>query len=107
MITREMFLEALKQMKEASAVIEAYQMQFEQDVKQKEKHKDKDLLLTGDEVECVEVHGNSKGNLTIGKRYPVKRTKTLHSGGLYFYIENDQGKMREYSSKNSQFKALK
>ncbi|SHG27261.1 hypothetical protein [Flavobacterium johnsoniae] len=107
MITREMFLEALEKMKDASEVIEAYQMQFEEVVKPKDELKDKRLLVVGDEVECVEIHRNSEGKLTIGKRYPVKRTKELHRGGLLFSIENDRGKIRDYNSKNSQFKALK
>ncbi|URM37150.1 hypothetical protein [Flavobacterium anhuiense] len=106
MITREMFLEALKSMKEASAIIEAYHMQFEESEKPREKYKDKNLLVVGDFVQCVEVHGNSKGTLTEGEQYEVKRTEETNRDGLYFTIKNDQGKLRKYNSKNTQFKAL-
>jgi hypothetical protein len=106
MITREMFLEAMKRMKEDSAIIEAYHMQFEESSKTKEKYKDKDLLVVGDFVKCIEVHGNSKGNLTKGELYEVKRTEETNRDGIYFTIANDQGKLRKYNSKNTQFKAL-
>lgn len=114
MITGEMFLEALQQIelasktiKEAGKIIEAYTMQFDDNAKPKDKYKDKSLLVVGNEVECTEVHGNSKGTLTKGNVYEVVRTKKQNLGGLYFFIRNDQGKLREYNEKNSQFKALK
>ncbi|MHC0442328.1 hypothetical protein [Flavobacterium sp. 3-210] len=102
MITKEVYLKAL-------GIVEAYHIQIrlealeikEVQEKPKQQYKNKEHLNVGDAVECVEVHGNSKGNLTIGKEYPVKRIN-----GHYFYVENDQGKIRHYSFSNSQFRAL-
>lgn len=109
MITREMFLEALKQMKDASAIIEAYQMQFSEEVeKPKQESKSKYDLQVGDLVECIEVHANSKTTLTKGNVYVVRRTNTSYNErDKYFSIMSDSGKLKEYNVKNTQFKAVK
>lgn len=96
MITRE-------EVNKAYDVIEAYHIQLAQLITTPSKRKYKSLqdLEVGDFVECVEVHGNSKENLTKCKDYEV-----VNLSEYDFYIISDKGKKKFYSYSNSQFKAL-
>lgn len=96
MISREDYNKALD-------VVEAYHIQLAQLITTPSKRKYKSLqdLEVGDFVECVEVHGNSKENLTKGKDYEV-----VNLSEYDFYIISDKGRKKFYSYSNSQFKAL-
>lgn len=106
MVTRKKYLKALK-------IVKAYHQQIENEVSEFQKklenskslHKNKEDLKAGDFVECVEVHGNSKDSLTVGKKYEVRRTKKT-TNSLMFYIYNDKDQLRHYKDENTQFKAL-
>lgn len=100
-VTREMFLEALKQMKDASAVIEAYQMQFSDEEKPKS-GKSLENVKEGDFVKCVFVHSASTKHLTKGKEYEVLVVREDHN----FMIKTDSGKRKSYYLTNSHFKVV-
>lgn len=104
MIDYRLYQKALK-------IVLAYHQQIAQEAESikpisKQLYKDKELLQVGDFVQCVEVHGNSKNNLTKGNKYEVIRTNPQNRGGLYFSIRNDHGKLCHFNSNNNQFKAL-
>jgi len=102
-----------KKYKKALKTIRAYHQQFENQISEfgkklensKNPYKDMAHLKVGDFVECVEVHGNSKGLLTVGKKYEVRRIKDTTSSFM-FYIYNDEQRGKHYKCDNTQFKAL-
>lgn len=102
-----------KKYQKALKVVRAYHQQIENEISEfgkkfensKNVYKDNGMIKPEDFVECVEVHGNSKEGLTIGKKYQVKRIKITNSG-IVFYIVNDKDQLRHYKEDNTQFKAL-
>lgn len=104
---------SFKKYQKAVKIVMAFHQQSEQRIAEFEKkfenskspYKNKKDLKVGDFVECIEVHGNSVGNLTKGKKYEVLRTSDERREN-YFTIQTDKGQKRDYSCKNTQFKAL-
>jgi predicted nucleic acid-binding protein len=100
MISEKKYLKALR-------LVEKYHLQIglivkaEKPKEEKARYKAKRDLNVGDVVECIEVHLNSRQNLTKGKTYEVVKTDDYH-----FYIVSDKGKKKFYTYDNSQFKAL-
>lgn len=104
MISEKKYLKALKTVRAYLAQIENEISEIPKKVENSTK-KEKRNMVVGDWVECIEVHGNSRDNLTKGNRYEVVRFDERHRDS-YFYIITDKGTKREYNVKNTQFKAV-
>lgn len=94
MITREEYNRALD-------IVEAYHKQLYIAIVANET-KPVQKVKAGDYAHCIKPFKQSKNCLTKGKKYRIIKAK-LYYNKIYFYIIDDNDKIKSYPYSNSQF----